>query len=276
MTDPAGRTILGEQPWTPAKPNPEKVIYGDDDRIDLYEESDTMRQTLAGSVCGLTYSSRLLDNGNGTYSLVSSAFTVSGRPACESEPFGDQPVVMWCTGFLVGDDLIATAGHCYDDGDIASTRFVFGFTMLDATTPVTTVDADQVYQGAEVIAHALENGLDYSVIRVDRPVTAPGAIPLEIRRAGGVPVGTQVGVIGHPSGLPLKLAFGDQTLVRDNSPTGYSSPISTPMAVTRAPPFSMPPAARSRVSWSGESRTTTSWAPASCRISSPTPKAAKT
>jgi hypothetical protein len=221
ITEPSGRTIIGDMPWTPQKPSPEKVIYGDDDRIDLYEETDPQRQALAGSVCGLTFASRLSDNGNGTYNLITSAYTISARPACEGEPFGDQPTVMWCTGFLVGDDLIATAGHCYDLGDLAGTRFVFGFTMLDATTPVTVVDASQVYQGVEVVAQELGDGLDYAVVRVDRAVTAPGAVPLDIRRSGTIANDTPVGVIGHPAGLPLKIAYGDETRVRNNLPTGY-------------------------------------------------------
>jgi len=98
-------------------------------------------------------------------------------------------------------------------------RFVFGFDMLDATTPVLTFNADQVYTGTAVIARQFTNEYDYCVVRVDRAITVASSLPL--RREGAVAVGTQVGVIGHPWGLPKKIAFGAHTLVRANNADGY-------------------------------------------------------
>ena len=218
-----GRTEIGSEAWRPPTDPTPKVIYGDDDRIDLYEETDETRRQLAKSVSGLISAWRVDDNGDGTYSLQTAAYRVGGLPPCDGEPFADQPVAAFCTGFLVDDDLIATAGHCYDDGDLAGVFFVFGFVMADATEPVTTVDADQVYEGVEVVGRQYTNDFDYAVVRVDRTVTAPDAQPLGIRRDGVVAVGAQVGVIGHPAGLPLKLAFGAQTMVKANTAVGYFS-----------------------------------------------------
>ncbi|NJL70980.1 MAG: trypsin-like peptidase domain-containing protein [Candidatus Competibacteraceae bacterium] len=159
-----------------------------------------------------------MDDGAGGYFLSTSAYLRSGKPACEGEPFGDQPVAANCSAFLVGDDIVATAGHCINEGTMSSWRFVFGFAMLDAETPAVNLTAEQVYTPVEIIGHALEsNGADYAIVRLDRAVTAPGAAPLAIRRNGLVDVGTPLGVIGHPAGLPLKLAFGPTTAVRDNS-----------------------------------------------------------
>jgi hypothetical protein len=78
-----------------------------------------------------------------------------------------------------------------------------------------------VYTGVELIGHQPSGNLDYSIIRVDRAVSAPGAVPLDIRRSGVVPLGEPVGVIGHPAGLPLKIAFGAQTQVYRNDASGY-------------------------------------------------------
>ena len=220
LAKPFGRTPISSTPWDPASLRDAKVIYGADDRLDVYEATIAQQQ-LAQSVCALLDSYQLTNNGNGTYTIATSAYEIEGYPPCPAEPFGDQPTAAWCTGFLVGDNLIATAGHCCDSSDVATVRFVFGFVMEDATTPVTTVDADQVYEGVAVVGHALAGDYDYSVVQVDRVVTAPGAVPLDIRRSGTVANGTQIGVIGHPSGLPLKVAFGNLTVVMDNSPAGY-------------------------------------------------------
>lgn len=212
---------IGDTPWDPSLLAGPKVIYGTDDRHDVYEELNPERVQWARSTCGLLASSQVMDNGNGTFTIVTSMYDVGGLPACVGEPFGMQPTAPFCTGFLVGEDLIATAGHCFDAGDVNQTRFVFGFEMLDAGTPATVVNANQVYRGVELMGWALSGGLDYAVIRVDRTVTAPGATPLLIRRSGVVPVGTSIGVIGHPSGLPLKIAFGAQTQVYANGAAGY-------------------------------------------------------
>lgn len=213
------RTELSGIPWIPApREDGEKILYGEDDRLDVYQESDGERLQWAASVCALVNVANLTENGDGTYTASPDAYIQLGVPACEEEPFGTQPVVANCTGFMVGYDLIATAGHCVDSFSLDTTRFVFGFIMIDADTPVLIFDASQVYKGIEIVDWALGNGLDHAIVRTERYITAPGAEPLPLRREGEIEVGTPVGVIGHPSGLPMKVAFGENTYVRDNDP----------------------------------------------------------
>ena len=217
---PAGRTPISGEPWTPMG-GQDKVVYGTDDRIDVYQETNPLRRELAGSVCGLVNTASLTPVSGNRWELSLRDYTVGGYPPCASEPFAAQPVAPWCTGFLVGEDLIATAGHCFENGDQGSVRFIFGFEMTDATTPVSVLEANQVYAAVEVVGWALSGGLDYCIVRVDRPVTAPGAQPLQIRREGTVPLDTPIGVIGHPAGLPKKIAFGPTTEVAENTASGY-------------------------------------------------------
>lgn len=207
-------TEISDVPWTPQPwAGAPKVIYGADDRIDLYQETDGQRQVWAASTCGLINASRLIAQPDGTYTLTPGAYLRFGLPACEDEPFGDQPTGPYCTGFMVGADLIATAGHC----SLSSVYFVFGFAMQDAHSPNLVFNANQVYQMAEVVSNSPSGASDHAIVRVDRPITAPGARPFTIRREGSIAVGERIGVIGHPSGLPLKLAFGDQTAVRSGA-----------------------------------------------------------
>ena len=58
---------------------------------------------------------------------------------------------------------------------------------------------------------------DYAVLRVDRVITSPGAVPLPLQSDVHVASGTPVGIIGHPQGLPMKIAFGADTVVRRSS-----------------------------------------------------------
>ncbi len=207
-------TEISGVPWEPRPwAGAPKVIYGADDRIDVYQETDDERRVWAASTCGLINSSRMIALPEGGYALTAGAYVRFGVPACDGEPFGDQPTGPYCTGFMVGPDLIATAGHC----SLSSVYFVFGFTMADESTPNLRFNASQVYQMTEVVSSAPSGASDHAIVRVDRPITAPGARPFTIRREGSISVGERVGVIGHPAGLPLKLAFGAQTVVRNSS-----------------------------------------------------------
>ncbi len=211
---PGGRTEISGVPWTPEPLwGGDKAVYGTDDRIDVYAETDAARREWAASVCALVYSGDLTPAGTNQWKLSLYEFQAMGLMPCDSEPFRFQPAAAFCTGFLVGPDLVATAGHCFAEGDQKNTRFVFGFNMINANTPADTFSADQVYSCAEVVGWARNNptGMDYCVLRLDRPVSLPGVWPFEIRRGGAPAPGTPVGVIGHAAGLPKKIAFGGAT-----------------------------------------------------------------
>lgn len=218
---PTLRTDVGNEPWSPPTPG-EKVIYGNDDRIDVFEETDPDRVALAASTCALIDNSRLTDNGDGTFTIALSDYTIGGLQPCAGEAFATQPVAAFCSGFMVANDMVVTAGHCINgQNDLANFSFVFGFDMIDASTPNATVDANQVYAGTDLLSWSPGGDIDHSLVQVGSPITAPGAAPLPVRRSGSIASGEPVGVIGHPSGLPKKIAFGDQTQTSDVSPTGY-------------------------------------------------------
>lgn len=220
--DKPGSTGVSSTPWDPARlEDASKVIYGTDNRIDVYQETDEQHRIWAASTCALIEDSLLTENSDGTYILDVRTLEVYDYPPCPGEPFANQPTAAFCTGFVVGADLVATAGHCTDGMPLENIRFVFGFQMRDAATPVTTFDSTQVYTGIEMVGHELSGEYDYAVVRVDRRITAPGVQVLDIRRAGTVPIGTHVGIIGHPVGLPTKIAFGGESVVRPNSAEGF-------------------------------------------------------
>ncbi|MEM6699598.1 MAG: trypsin-like peptidase domain-containing protein, partial [Bacteroidota bacterium] len=141
---------------------------------------------------------------------------------CRDEKFRNQHTGGWCSGFMVGPDVIATAGHCVrTEARAKETAFIFGFYVRNSGDSGTkTFQANQVYFGKELIARKENTSVgDFSIVRVDRSITAPGATPLSIRRNGRITPGAQVGVIGYPSGLPVKIAFGAQTIfMREEGP----------------------------------------------------------
>ena len=68
---------------------------------------------------------------------------------CDIEPFRHQPIAagwLW-SGFLVKDDVIATAAHCVNERNVTDLRILFGYKMVDSTTPVTMFSNDNIYHG---------------------------------------------------------------------------------------------------------------------------------
>lgn len=195
----------------------QKVIYGVDDRKDFFEFPNDGVVNLSRSVAALFFASDIRDNGDGTSSLNTENFGARNN-LCSSEKFREQPVGAFCSGFLVAPDVIATAGHCIDEGNTTSVRFVFGFRMAAPSDAVTRIPNGDIYAGHTLIGRVEQSdGPDWALVRLDRVVT-DGAVLL-IRQAGRIADGAPVSVIGHPSGLPVKFAGG--AAVRDNTPTTF-------------------------------------------------------
>ncbi|KAF0125702.1 MAG: periplasmic protease [Elusimicrobia bacterium] len=204
-----------------------KVIYGDDDRLEYFEAPAAQRR-LADSVVSLWQSWDLTREQDG-YKLRTAKFA-DAVGVCEKEPFSQQPIGAFCSGALVGEDLVMTAGHCIrNQADCADTMFVFGFRNDESGTAPDRVPASDVYACAKIEKWFLRGsptpvepgtaglGADYALIRIDRK--AAGRTPLPVNR-GAVPAkGAPLFVIGHPVGLPLKVAGG--AAVRDSYQDGY-------------------------------------------------------
>jgi hypothetical protein len=198
-------------------PIDDKEIYGADDRLDIFEATDPVVEALADSVAGLFYSDRAPDRGDGGVDFVFDPRDSDDYWLCGDERFSDQPTAPFCTAFMVGPDLIATAGHCISFEVLDDLRIVFGFEMIDANTPVTSVGPERVYRIADVVAVRDDLFADYAILRVDRPIVSPGAVPLPLQIDSEIVPGTRVGIIGHPQGLPLKIAFGIETTAHDSA-----------------------------------------------------------
>jgi hypothetical protein len=195
----------------------QKLVYGMDDRQDMNQVTDPDILMRAEGVAALVDMVRLTDNGDGTSALLT-AFFKDSHLLCEGERFRNQPVAPHCTGFLVAPDIIATAGHCINQNNLAQTRFVFGFRMMNETEARIVIPNDNIFRGIAILKREeIGTGPDYAVVRLDRPATDRPV--LSIRRTGKIEDTQGVYVMGHPSGLPLKYAPG--AVVRDNDNTDF-------------------------------------------------------
>lgn len=190
-----------------------KVVYGVDNRVEVYEASSSM-QAVAARTAAMIPMDRLkltvseTDSNLRTYSTRQGKLKDNG--ICADDRFADQPTPGSCSGFLVGPDLIVTAGHCARTASACQgNAWVFGFAM-DATTQTAglNIPDSQVYRCKELVNQKLNSleGTDHALIRLDRVVS--GLTPLNLRTSGKIEDNTEIVVIGHPMGLPTKVSDG--------------------------------------------------------------------
>lgn len=214
------------------------VIYGADDRRDIFQVPQYSNIARATAVA---VGNILLDkNADGTYN-VEDAEIVGESFLCKDERFANQPSVGVCSGFLVGDRYLVTAGHCVLPNGIVDNQYhpfcdsfawYFNYTMKGPNdNPSKNIPADRIYRCKNIIraenidaVNPADAGNDFAVIELDRPVTADiKPLPLQTRP---VAVGDRVYTIGFPIGLPAK--FSGMAPVRSIArPTYYEVNLDT-------------------------------------------------
>lgn len=192
-----------------------KIVYGADDRIDVRDVTNAQLLEVASSTAAMIPQWKLdTYNNPETPEFLRLMLTLSGSTGvCPTERFADQPALASCSGFLVGDKTIVTAGHCVSefagcDGKV----WVFDYNLDSSGTESVTIDPANVYNCAKVVRSVLnlKSKLDYAVVELDRVVE--GRQPLKFRKRGKIKSKTPLIVIGHPSGVPTKIAGGAKVL----------------------------------------------------------------
>ncbi|QDV25282.1 trypsin-like serine peptidase [Aureliella helgolandensis] len=217
-----------------------KIVYGPDDRKDPSRVKDLLNilQSQGGSqqdidmldgqlknlesVCCVVDRSAVKKLSSGKYLVELNGTYERLHGTCKDERFSEQPLLSYCTGFIVRDDIIATAGHCtITQAQAENACFIFGFQLDDSGTISTSaliLEADQVFFGKTLLdrEQAPATGSDWALIQIDRKI--PGRDNVNFFN-GKIPDNHQVYVIGNPIGLPTKIA--DNAAVTNNSPDAY-------------------------------------------------------
>ena len=184
-----------------------KVVYGDDNRVDVIDSTNSMYVELSKSTAAMINSYSLSKNSSGDFTVRGSS--LQNRGMCSSERFATQMTAASCSGFLVGDNLLVTAGHCIrSNSDCNKNKWVFDYKISQKGQTAMSVPANSVYSCKRIVNRALSrvNSDDWALIELDRKVTDRRI--LDVRRKGKISVGTDLVVIGHPTGLPTKIADG--------------------------------------------------------------------
>lgn len=183
------------------------VIYGEDNRQDVFESRNSAFVELSKSTAAMISTDNLKSLSSGEIQI--SAASLQSRGICAKERFSKQITAANCSGFLVAPNVLVTAGHCIkSDYDCSASKWVFDFKVDHADQTTVTVPSSAVYSCKKIISRSLDSSTkdDYAVIELNRK--ASDRRPLAFRKRGKIARGASLVVIGHPTGLPTKIADG--------------------------------------------------------------------
>jgi hypothetical protein len=203
---------------TPLGSRSEAVVYGEDDRMEPYAHPSAVHRAVATSAIAVEIRASIVDESDPSNVRLDYTRTLGeAKTLCAGEPFEGQIEPGECSGTLIDEQHILTAGHCVDavedcDGTLV---WVLGF-FYESPGVLAPLTSDDVYRCRRVLAYIDDDVVDHAVIQLDRPVI--GHTPAVVRPVpGDLPIGTSLTLIGHPNGIPVKIASGGEVTTTDGS-----------------------------------------------------------
>ncbi len=202
--------LLAQARWalaaSPLSSKPD-VIYGKDDRVEPENVREIALQRIAASTLVMVYKRNITEELAGL--RMDSHVYGEHFDLCRDERFYDQPAAGECSAFLVGEDMVATAGHCVSETNCAERMFMFGFQMKAPLDSVTIIPKSEAYSCKRVMARSVSETVDFALVQLDRKVLYHAPLKLALDEPL---VDQEMRVIGYPAGLPLKIV--EQARVR--------------------------------------------------------------
>jgi hypothetical protein len=234
----------------------------EEDRLEYYEISHPEIKKNTGGVCIICSKNvrimtvlklilqALRKNSDGSSYSIYAPTLEQYWNVVSSEPFCEQPVLGIGTGFLVltGPDnkqVVYTAGHVVSAMDNKDNyNVIFGFytssnEQFEYTIPATNIFAGTDYYNIilhspvkDILKHIKNDTEDYAILQLNQEVT--GWSPLKLS-SQPVTKSDTVYMIGHPSGLPMKVTSGAK--VFNIQPNKFSTLLTTYKGNSGSPIF---------------------------------------
>ena len=195
------------------------VVYGEDNRVNLAESKNELFKTVARSTAGMIPNDSIELKFEGILALLKAKTLQESMNLCPGESFADEVTAANCSGFLVGRDLLVTAGHCMrSESDCQNNKWVFDYRQdILSKGKEVYVSVANMYGCKKIVQQVLDSKTknDFALIQLDREVE--DREPLTFRIDDKIADDASLVVIGHPSGLPTKIADGAKVRKNDNN-----------------------------------------------------------
>ena len=209
------------------------AYYGKDGRIEYFQIKNQQLKIIADATAyqverhyelrGWTF--------NRLWTIVTTPYR--NQKICPSEVFTEQPSMRKnCTGILVAEDKLLTAGNCLTEHYCKNDLYywMFDYNLKDQATFSVKRPRKNFYKCKEVIRRIYDPSTErsFALIRLNKKVK--GRTPVRINFNSSLLKGDSVFVVGHMRGLPLKLDHSSSIIETNNNdyfvnsdlPGGYS------------------------------------------------------
>lgn len=193
------------------------ALYDEDNRVDFYKLTDPKMKEAANAVAFQIYKDELKGwTFNRYWEIVTTPLTNMG--VCRQERFSDQPRMRNdCSAILIGPKQLLLPGNCitehYCDNDLFYWMFNY---HQDSASPMSMDRKREYFYKCEKLIKRVFNpntAISYAIIELNKNVV--GVKPVKISQSSSISAHTELVAIGHPSGIPQKIArdayVGDQT-----------------------------------------------------------------
>lgn len=193
----------------------DKAIYGEDNRLEIFQVGDPLiveaTKSVAAQIFNLSIEETEANKFLYSYIGYGEKYEAPGMTKlCKNEKFLNQPSGANCTGFLIAEDKLLTAGHCVSfDSDCEEFYWVFDLKYQNRNQLKKNefkFSSDQLVRCTKVEkrAHNGMEGIDYAIVTLDRKIKNRPV--LKLRESGKVVKDDRFAVIGFPGGIPMKVS----------------------------------------------------------------------
>lgn len=194
------------------------AVYEDDNRVDFYKVQDPKIQQLAKAMSFEIYFDELKGwTFNRYWEILIKPLTAQG--ICANERFADQPIMRNnCSGILIGPKQLLIPGNCISEHYCDNDLFYFMFNYhLESSTPLDVMrHKKNFYKCEKVLKRVFDpnTAISYAILELDK--TVEGITPVKISSHENIDPKDELISMGHPDGMPLKIA-GDAYVADQDS-----------------------------------------------------------